>query len=318
MFARGWRSDVARRTAGSATALLFGLVACLAAPLPAAAQPEFRAPPPCLYSTDLRDGTRLCVRKETYSRDICTAIERVAVLHGLPPEFFARLIWRESLFRPNAVSPKGAEGIAQFMPGTARLRRLNNSFHALEALDKSAEYLAALRDQYGNLGLAAAAYNAGEGGLGTFLATGRLPFETRAYVIAITAHSAEEWKETPPEKVDLALAKDKPFVEACIALADTRRLQEITLPDEGNWAPWGVQLASHPSKPAAYKLFMIAVERLPAPLSNEKPYIKRQVQPGFGTRPRYTARIGRETRKEADSLCSQIRSAGGACIVFRN
>lgn len=288
-------------------------------PQTATGQSEWRAPPPCLYSTRLADGTRLCVRPETFNHDICTAIEGFALDNALPPEYFARLIWRESLFRPNAVSPKGAEGIAQFMPGTAKLRGLKDSFHALDALGKSAEYLADLRDRFGNLGLAAAAYNAGEGGLANFLAKGSLPFETRAYVMAITAYSAEEWKESPPDKLNLALDKDKPFIEACVALAESRQLKEIVYStDDGTWAPWGVQLASHFSKPAAHRLFEMAVERLPPPLNAEKPFIHRERLPGFGTRPRFTARIGRQTRQEADDLCNQIRKAGGACVVFRN
>jgi hypothetical protein len=284
------------------------------------AQPEWRAPPPCLFSASLADGKRLCVRQQTYNRDICMAIEGFAQANTLPPDYFARLIWRESLFRPDAISPKGAEGIAQFMPGTAKLRGLENSFHALDALGKSAEYLSELRDRYGNLGLAAAAYNAGEGGLSNFLANGGLPFETRAYVIAVTAHTAEEWKETPPEKLDLALDKGKSFLDACVALAETRQLKEVafTFPDEGSWAPWGVQLAAHFSKPAAQRLFMMAVERLPPPLNAETPLILLERQARFGARPRYTARIGRQTRAEADELCDRIRRAGGACIVFRN
>jgi soluble lytic murein transglycosylase-like protein len=160
------------------------IVTTSAAPATAVAQSEWRAPP-CIYSASTTQTT-LCVRAHSYSRDICTALGHFAKTNALPPDFFARLIWKESLFRPNAVSPKGAEGIAQFIPSTAKLRGLSNSFDALEALGKSAEYLDDLRDRFGNLGLAAAAYNAGEGGVETFLRTGNLPQETRAYVLAIT------------------------------------------------------------------------------------------------------------------------------------
>ncbi|TIQ90880.1 MAG: lytic transglycosylase domain-containing protein, partial [Mesorhizobium sp.] len=57
---------------------------------------------------------------------VCNLIEAHADQNGLPKDFFARLIWKESRFDPNAVSPVGAEGIAQFMPGTAKLRGLAN------------------------------------------------------------------------------------------------------------------------------------------------------------------------------------------------
>ena len=70
---------------------------------------------------------------------------------------FVRLIWRESRFNPSAVSPKGAQGIAQFMPGTAGERGLLDPLNPVQALPKSAEFLAELRSQFGNLGLAAAA-----------------------------------------------------------------------------------------------------------------------------------------------------------------
>src|SRR5690606_21688283 len=79
----------------------------------------------CLSSwVDEASGDTLCVRSETFNSDLCSGLEHFARRHDLPADFFARLIWKESLFRPGAVSHKGAEGIAQFMPGTARLRGL--------------------------------------------------------------------------------------------------------------------------------------------------------------------------------------------------
>jgi hypothetical protein len=282
----------------------------------ALAQAEWRAPP-CVYSTNTGTAT-LCVRARSYSRDICTALGHFAETNALPPDFFARLIWKESLFRPDAVSPKGAEGIAQFIPSTAKLRGLNNSFDALEALGKSAEYLDVLRDRFGNLGFAAAAYNAGEGGLSNFLETGNLPSETRAYVLAITAHPIEEWKDNPPQTLDLRLDKDKSFYDACTALADKRRLKEVEFAEEGSWAPWGAQLSAHFQKSVAQRMFLAAVSRMPSPLNAEKPLIQRERNRAFGNRLRYTARIGRETRAEADAVCTQIRKTGGACIVFKN
>jgi soluble lytic murein transglycosylase-like protein len=60
---------------------------------------------------------------------------------------------------PVTRSGQRAQGIAQFMPGTAAERGLGEPFNAVEVLSKSAEFLVELRDQFGNLGLAAAAYN---------------------------------------------------------------------------------------------------------------------------------------------------------------
>ena len=99
-------------------------------------------------------------------KSICLLLESAARANGLPVEFFARVIWQESRFRADAVGPvtrsgKRAQGIAQFMPGTAAERNLLNPFDPIQALPKSAEFLRELRREFGNLGLAAAAYNAG-------------------------------------------------------------------------------------------------------------------------------------------------------------
>jgi soluble lytic murein transglycosylase-like protein len=88
-------------------------------------------------------------------------IGAAAAENALPVEFFARVICQESRFNVRAVSRKGAEGIAQFMPRTADWRGLADPFDSLAALKASASYLRDLRNRFGNLGLAAAAYNAG-------------------------------------------------------------------------------------------------------------------------------------------------------------
>jgi hypothetical protein len=130
---------------------------------------------------------------------ICVLVEEAAQAHGLPPEFFARLIWQESRFNPGAVGPttrngQHAQGIAQFMPDTAKERGVPDPFDPAAALPKSAEFLRDLRTQFGNLGLAAAAYNAGPKRVRDWLA-GRssLPGETRSYVSTITGRSADDW-----------------------------------------------------------------------------------------------------------------------------
>src|SRR6201998_1579147 len=131
--------------------------------------------------------------RETNTREaMCLMIESAAKANGLPLEFFARVIWQESRFQPKAVGPvtrngQRAEGIAQFMPGTASERRLLDPFDPVQALPKSAEFLSELRNQFGNLGLAAAAYNAGPRRVSDWLAgSGGMPQETRNYVAAIT------------------------------------------------------------------------------------------------------------------------------------
>jgi hypothetical protein len=191
-------------------------------------------------------------------------------------------------------------------------------FRRFGGIEEVAEYLDDLRDRFGNLGLAAAAYNAGEGGLQTFLKNGSLPQENRNYVLDITAHAAEDWRDNPPAAIDLRLDGQKSFEDACIALADTRRLKALEFEAEGVWAPWGAQLAGHFQKPVAVRLFLSTVRSLPAPLNKEKPLIQKERNRAFGTRVRYTARIGRPTRQEAEAVCREVRKSGAACIVFRN
>ncbi|MGC5779356.1 lytic transglycosylase domain-containing protein [Methylobacterium sp. NFXW15] len=120
--------------------------------------------------------------------------EAAAQQHGVSVDFFKRLIRQESGYNPNAVSIAGAQGIAQFMPATAAQVGLDDPFNPQKALPKSAEHLADLQRRLGNEGLAAAAYNAGEGRVRAWLA-GRsgLPLETQNYVRSITGRFAYEW-----------------------------------------------------------------------------------------------------------------------------
>ena len=130
---------------------------------------------------------------------LCGIVESSAKTEGLPVAFFTKLIWRESAFRPTAVSPAGAQGVAQFMPGTASERGLVDPFDPASAIPASAKFLGELKRRFGNLGLAAAAYNAGQTAVGNWLAgKGSLPFETQDYVLAITGRDAEDWRSDKP------------------------------------------------------------------------------------------------------------------------
>lgn len=130
----------------------------------------------------------------SFGATLCKKVGLAALQNGLPAEFFARLIWQESRFDTHSVSPKGARGIAQFMPETARSRGLADPFEPSQALRESARWLKELREQFGNLGLAAAAYNSGPRRVQDWLhGRGKLPGETRDYVKIITGRSVEEW-----------------------------------------------------------------------------------------------------------------------------
>jgi hypothetical protein len=150
----------------------------------------------------LHASTQAAAAQASRSVDkICSLIESSARTNSLPVDFLTRLIWQESRFNPDVIGASTkdggrAEGIAQFMPATAAEHKLIQPFNPDEALPKSAEFLAQLRDQFGNLGLAAAAYNAGPKRVQDYLAgIHALPTETRKYVLTVTGKPVQAWTE---------------------------------------------------------------------------------------------------------------------------
>ena len=285
----------------------------------------------CVLAEDAGEATRSTfqpgVRESDAREAMCLMIEAAAKAENLPLEFFARVIWQESRFRSDAVGPvtrngQRAQGIAQFMPGTASERGLLDPFNPVQALPKSAEFLAELRDQFGNLGLAAAAYNAGPRRVQEWLAgTGPMPQETRSYVIAITGSSVEDWAKAqkgigPPARTPasscrelMALLKQapNPFVAGLE--------QRVTL---GAAKLWGVQLAAGFSRDKALAMYARAMKRLSAVIGDQDPSLLSSVVRSRGTRTFYQVRIGTDTRPAADALCDRIRKAGGSCFVLKN
>jgi hypothetical protein len=260
---------------------------------------------------------RICIANATYDADVCAAIARLATTYDLPPGYLARLLWQESRFDPAAISSAGAEGIAQFMPGTARLRGLSDSFAPAEALVRSAEYLRFLADKFGNLGLAAAAYNAGEGRISRWTANGgSIPGETRNYVMIVTGVPAENWLEGALESPDYTLQPDVPFDKACRDMASTRPMPRL-LP-QGVWKPWGVLIAQAFSPSVAMTMFEREKKQFAAIFGDEAPLTLSVHNPNFGNRLRHSVQLGRDSRKEAEALCQRMREAGGSCVVVKN
>ena len=269
------------------------------------------------------DGAR-----ETDTREaICLMIESAAKANDLPLEFFARVIWQESRFQSDAVGPvtrsgQRAQGIAQFMPGTANERRLLDPFDPVQALPKSAEFLSELRNQFGNLGLAAAAYNAGPRRVQEWLAgSGPMPQETRNYVSAITGTTVDEWarsgtKDKPADRAPRTSCRElmallrrapNPFV--------TELEQHVTL---GAAKLWGVQLAAGFNRDKALAMYSRAMKQLGSVIGDQDPSLLSSRLRSRGTNLFYQVRIGADTRLEADGLCARIRKVGGACFVLKN
>jgi soluble lytic murein transglycosylase-like protein len=303
-----------------AVVLAFMLSAAIA---PRAAPGAPASAPEAACELDLRaaapDRVPPCIRAVSLEADICRQIGSAARRHGLPEGFLARLIWQESLFDPGAVSHKGALGIAQFIPDTARRRGLADPMNPADALAKSASYLAELGARFGSLGLAAAAYNAGEGRVERLLAgtSKRMPAETEDYVLVITGRGIADWKEGRAGAVDYGLDPAKPFEAACLELARSREMTR-TLAPEVAWAPWGVHLGSHFSRSVARRYFALLRSRYPSLLAAEAPLVVPDRKLSRGTRVRYALRIGRDSRREAYLLCGRLRAIGGFCTVAKN
>lgn len=106
--------------------------------------------------------------------------------HGIPVDLFLRLVQQESGWNPTAVSHKGAMGLAQLMPGTARTLRVDPKDPA-QNLEGGARYLKQQFKTFGSWRLALAAYNAGPGAVRKY--DGIPPFkETRNYVKVIAGN----------------------------------------------------------------------------------------------------------------------------------
>jgi hypothetical protein len=264
----------------------------------------------------------------TAQTSTCLMLESAARAHDLPVEFFARLIWQESNFRAEAIGPitrsgERAQGIAQFMPRTASERNLFDPFDPIKALPKAAEFLRELRNRFGNLGLAAAAYNAGPRRVSEWLAgTGGMPAETRNYVLAITGRSVDDWKGDGghdgyrPEKLDceqmIAAVKRTPEIYSASYMAALEERVSRAIKQ-----PWSVELAAGFSRPRVLSKYAQLMARFSAMLGDRDPIVASALLRSRGTRAFYQVSIGAETRNEADSVCNQIRKAGGACMVLR-
>lgn len=119
-------------------------------------------------------------------------VERIAAEQAVPPELIHSVIQVESNYNPNAVSPKGAQGLMQLIPATARRFGVADAFDPVENIRGGAAYLKYLLGLYGgNYTLALAAYNAGEGAVARY---GDVPpfQETRDYVKLVAGRLAAQ------------------------------------------------------------------------------------------------------------------------------
>ncbi|KQT85173.1 lytic transglycosylase domain-containing protein [Aurantimonas sp. Leaf443] len=249
---------------------------------------------------------------------ICDLIEARAGETGMSPDFFARLIWKESRFDEGALSPVGAQGIAQFMPYTARERGLADPFDKEQAIRHSALYLRDLKAELGNWGLAAAAYNGGINRVKRWKASGgSLPYETQNYVLSITAREADWFRESGREVETRPLDAKLDFDAACRKLPVMATRAVFAIPESAPMRPWGVQVAGHPNEAIALKMYRRLQDQYPGVLAGTDPIVMR-VRPISGPRRIVAVRVGADSRAQADGVCSRLRAAGGACVVMKN
>jgi Transglycosylase SLT domain/SPOR domain len=265
-------------------------------------------------ATPREDGAGAEVRPSVDA--ICEAIASAAARNTLPLAFFSRLIWQESRFDPLVVSSKGARGIAQFMPATAAWRGLQNPFDPMEAIAKAAQLLDELRREFGNIGLAAAAYNAGSGRVRQWLARRQtLPHETQQYVRVVTGQSAEDWRASAPATSELATATDipcRPREDAAAAGPTPQTSAAVPAPH----FDWAVQLAGSSSRTQATLAWTELKQRYTALLAGREPLlVETKLSGGISW---YRVRIGADGLERANDLCAHLRGAGANCLVQRN
>ena len=176
-------------------------------PTPPDAQPDAQ---PAKRSTETEIQSQIDLTVARHAGN--SVLKRAGIDHLAWKSWFTRLIRQESGFRQDAVSPKGAIGLGQLMPGTAEDLGVD-PYDVAENLDGSARYLLAQLDRFGSMELALAAYNAGPEAVAKY--GGVPPYaETRAYVAAI---SNKPLQGTPVLKINeteigQATAERQPFV----------------------------------------------------------------------------------------------------------
>jgi soluble lytic murein transglycosylase-like protein len=128
--------------------------------------------------------------------DIDTIVNKVGQALGLDPSLIKAVIKTESNFNHKAVSPAGAQGLMQLMPGTAREMGVKDPFSPLDNIWGGARYLKRMLDSHGgNLNRALAAYNWGPGNLQKY-GNKRMPRETRRYIEVVNRNYANFKKQT--------------------------------------------------------------------------------------------------------------------------
>jgi hypothetical protein len=218
---------------------------------------------------------------------ICQMVDGAAEANRLPAAFLTRILWQESRFRTDVISPAGAQGVAQFMPQTAAERGLADPYDPGSAIPQAARLLAELGARFGNLGLAAAAYNAGPARVAKFLnAQSDLSEETRLYVLAVTGRPVEDWAAPRAGLPAVIGAGREPCLSVTADLAGWAPARST--PTHRTLAAWQVRLDTYLARSVAF----------------------RQQPPG-------TVPVAEHNRAAA-VMCDRIRALGMPCAVYQH
>jgi soluble lytic murein transglycosylase-like protein len=134
------------------------------------------------------------------SAPLAETVDRIAQQNQLSPRLVHSVIQAESNYNPNAVSPKGAQGLMQLIPSTARRFGVSNVFDPADNIQGGARYLKYLLGLYkGDESLALAAYNAGEGAVSRYGGVPPFP-ETQDYVARVRQRLAGAAEPHPTEQ----------------------------------------------------------------------------------------------------------------------
>ena len=182
-----------------------------------------------------------------------------------------------------------------------------------------------MRARFGNLGLAAAAYNGGPARVENWLeGRGTLPGETRNYVSLVTGRTAEDWKSAARDEMP-AGAADNPPTRCLILVAsfrrgtDRRMIEAYQRPiGESPISPWGVQIAGNFSKQLALATYARERQLHAAILSDVAPMVIGTRLRSRGAHAFYRVRIPAPTRIAATEMCDRLRKHGGACVVLKS
>jgi soluble lytic murein transglycosylase-like protein len=163
-----------------------------------------------------------------HSPAINEVVAQVAARESLPPQLIHSVIQVESNYDPYAVSPKGAQGLMQLIPSTARRFGVTDAFNPADNIQGGAKYLRYLLELYnGDYPLALAAYNAGEGAVAKY--GGVPPYaETRDYLVRIGRQLEKSMAGQPQPKPVEARPAPQPDPPASDGM---NHLREVVQPD---------------------------------------------------------------------------------------